>query len=131
MGKISDNLAKVEKAMTDPTKKTGLGLLLKNAAIEAIEAGIGTPPWEAYMSMFADSEEQLKRLTVSDPAKDEQWLRESRAYIVTNSICSVDTNTKTRLGVKMDELDKGLPVPADTADKVKNLRPKDFEKFVK
>lgn len=131
MGKISDNLAKVEQAMTDPVKKTGLGLLLKNAAIEAIEAGIGKPQWEAYMSMFADSEEQLKRLTVSDPANDEQWLRESRAYIVTNSICSVDTNTKTRLGVKMDELDKGLTEPTATADKVKNLRPKDFEKFVK
>lgn len=130
MGKIADNLTKVEKIMTgtDKAKKDELGRVLRNAAINAIMGGIGSDEWKTYMSMFADSDEQLTRLTVP-PASGQQWLREAQAYIVTNAICSGDTTTKTRLGVKnVADLDKGV---SDTAsDSVKNRRPAEFQILV-
>jgi hypothetical protein len=131
MASIKENITKVEKAMADPAKKAGLGLVLKNAAVEAIMKGIGSNEWITYMAMFADNQEQLDRLTVVTP-NDKPWLKEARAYIVSNSVCAPSTNTQTGNGIFNSiiepEIDKGLGTSAQT--KIKNLRPKDFNNLV-
>jgi hypothetical protein len=127
MGKITDRIDAVEAAMKDPQKKTGLANLLKNAAIDAITNGVKSEEWKIYMSMFADSRAQLNRLTTpadSDPA----WLRESRAYIVSNSICAINTNTRVGNGVSKDLIDGSLSTT--TEEEVLGLRPADLKKFV-
>ena len=126
MARITDQLDKVEKAMKDPAKKTPLGNLLKNAAIAAMMKGIGSDEWKRYMTMFADNEEQLARLTVPED-DEEQWLRESRAYIVSNAVCATATNTQTKNGVATDQLNDGLSTGEDG---VKDLRPAAFKALV-
>ena len=107
-----DNLNKVETAMKDPTKKVAFGLLLKNAAIDAVMNGLGSPQGKAYMSVFADNEQQLTRLTVPDPQNDPNYYRESRAYMVANAICGADSTTLTGTKVKPG-IDDNLPIAPD------------------
>jgi len=133
MASIKENITKVEKAMKDPTKKAGLGLLLKNSAVEAIMKGVGSKEWITYMAMFADNQEQLDRLTVPAAADGKQWLKQARAYIVSNSVCAPSTNTATGNGIFNDplidsEIDKSVATKVE--DPIKNLRPKDFKNFV-
>ena len=127
MATISEKLDIVEKAMTVPGKKLALGNLLKNHAIKAMMKGIGSDEWRQYMSMFADNQQQLDRLTTAEE-NEGQWLRESRAYIVSNSVCATATNTKTKNGVATDQLDGGLSTAEDGA--IKALRPADFKTLV-
>ena len=128
MAKIIERIERVEKTMNDPAKKTGLANLLKNAAIDAIMEGIGSKEWITYMSMFADSKQQLDRLTVPKAGED-TWLRESRAYMVSNPICTINTNTQTGKGVRRDEIDApGASTAEDPA--VVALRPPDFVNFI-
>jgi hypothetical protein len=127
MATISDRLDKVENTMTVPAKKLALGNLLKNHAIKAMMKGIGSDEWKQYMSMFADNQEQLDRLTIAEE-NEGQWLRESRAYIVSNSVCATATNTRTRNGVDTAQLDGGLSTNEDAA--IVNLRPADFTDLV-
>lgn len=131
MASIKQNIKKVETAMADPAKKPSLGLVLKNAAVDAIMKGIGSDEWITYMSMFADNQEQLDRLTVVKNT-DKPWLKEARAYIVSNSVCAPSTNTQTGNGifntVIEPEIDKGLGTSAEA--KIKSLRPKDFSTLV-
>ena len=129
MPNITDNLDKVGLAMENlpDEQREALGDLLKNMAVDAIMAGIGGPKWEAYMRLFADNQEQLDRL--NDASQDEPWLREERAYIVTNAMCTVDTNTRTRLGLnENNQIDDGLPTNEDPA--IKNSRPALFKNLV-
>ena len=106
MSSIKDRLDQAGAAMKTDQHKTQLGFQLKQAAIEAMMAGIGSKKWNEYMSLFADNTEQLNRLTVR--AEGEQsWLLESRAYMVANSICGADSTTQTSL--KVDALiDDGI-----------------------
>jgi len=88
-----------------------LGFKLKQAAIEAMMAGIGSDAWDSYMSLFADNTEQLTRLTVR-AVNEDLWLLESRAYMVANSICGADSTTQT--GLRVDKLiDADLNVDSD------------------
>jgi hypothetical protein len=84
--------------MRDAQFTAQLGFKLKQAAIEAMMAGIGSDQWKSYMSLFADNTEQLNRLTVRAENED-LWLTESRAYMVANSICGADSTTQTVLRV--------------------------------
>ena len=132
MASITDNIKKVEEAMKDPAKKEGLGLLLKNKAIDAMAGGIGSEPWEIYMSMFADNQAQLDRLTVAK-ANEPAWLKEARAYSMANAVCAPNTNTKTGNGIFDSplisvEIDKGLGTNTEVG--VQNLRPPDFKNFI-
>jgi hypothetical protein len=111
MSSIKDNLKKVEAAMLDVNKKVAFGFLIKNAAIDALMNGIGSAQGKAYMSLFADNEEQLTRLTVPDQQSDLNYYRESRAYMVANAICGADSTTLT--GTKVKDLDANLPTAAD------------------
>ena len=125
MSKIMDRLEKTMAAMKNAGTSTALGLKLKKAAIEAMMGGRGSKEWKSYMSLFADNEKQLARLTAEIVDGDPSWLPESRAYIIANAICGGDSTTQT--GVKVEpDIDKevtnasdgkivepGEPVPAD------------------
>lgn len=98
MSTILDRLNQTGAAMKTDEFQVSLGSKLKEAAIEAIMAGIGSTEWKSYMSLFADNADQLTRLTVR--AKDEDLLvLESRAYMVANSVCGADSTTQTSLRV--------------------------------
>ncbi|HYW70676.1 MAG TPA: hypothetical protein VE961_06565 [Pyrinomonadaceae bacterium] len=81
-----------------------LGKKLSNAAVAAITSGINSPAGKAYMSLFADNLDQLERLTVAK-ANEDDYLPLFRAYIVSNSVCDVTTNTNTisRITAKIDD----------------------------
>src|SRR5690349_12633683 len=111
MSTILEKLKQTDAAMKNPANTVQLGLRLKQAAIKAMMAGIGSNQWKSYMSLFADNDEQLTRLTV--PVENEDpWLPQSRAYIVANAICGADSTTRTSL--RVDELiDENLVVNVD------------------
>ena len=98
MSSITDRLIQTGKAMKTDEFRDQLGFELKQAAIEAMMAGIGSKPWTSYMSLFADNTEQLNRLTVRGD-NEELWVLESRAYMVANAICGADSTTQTSLRV--------------------------------
>jgi len=65
-----------------------LGKKLHDAAINAILGGKGSAEWAAYMSLFADSKEQLARLKAEDAFSQEQsWVPTSVAYLAGNGTC--------------------------------------------
>jgi hypothetical protein len=98
---IFQNLQKVAAAVAlDELAGGTFGERVKNAGIDAVMGGINSEEWKAYMSLFADNAEQLKLLTTADPATDPSYLPQSRAYIVTNSICGTITGTRTHLNVE-------------------------------
>lgn len=95
MSTIFDNLKKVHAAVAlDNAKGTGqLGAKIGELAVEAITGGIKSPAWRAYMSLFADNDEQLQRLISDPPPPQESYLTQNRAYIVSNAVCAADTGT--------------------------------------
>ena len=96
MGAIYDNLKKVHAAVALDNAKAGGGKLgedIGKLAVAAITGGIKSPAWRAYMSLFADNEEQLQRLISDPPPDDESYLPRNRAYIVSNAVCAADTGT--------------------------------------
>jgi hypothetical protein len=105
--KIFETLKKTGAAVAvSDFNQTDLGLRLKTASIAAILKGIGTTEWETYMKIFADNQAQLDRLTIP-AANDPTWIRESRAYIVSNAICGAITTTRTHLLVD-ERIDDGV-----------------------
>jgi hypothetical protein len=99
MSTIVERLKQTDAAMKVVANKAQLGLRLKQAAIAALMGGIESDAWKSYMSLFANNQEQLNRLTVK--AEDEDWtVTESRAYIVANAICGADSTTQTSLKVQ-------------------------------
>jgi hypothetical protein len=113
MSTILDRLNQTDAAMKTDKFKVPLGSKLKEAAIEAIMAGIGSEEWKSYMSLFADNADQLTRLTVR--AQNENLLvLESRAYMVANSVCGADSTTQTSLRVAA-LIDDNLDAKADNS----------------
>lgn len=96
---IMKNLQKVHAAVVVDSAREGGGQLAKDIgalAIAAIEGGIKSPAWEAYMRLFAVNQEQLQRLTVTPvPADEKEYLPQLRAYIVANAVCAGSTGTRT------------------------------------
>ena len=77
-----------------------LGIDIGKAAEEAILEGMKQGgKWEAYMALFADSDEQLRRLTTTDLDGDDEWLPRAKAYLVSNAICAPFTEVKTDNGL--------------------------------
>jgi hypothetical protein len=74
-----------------------LGPRLNLMAVDALTQGIGTQAWSDYMSLFANNEDELAQLIDPERAKDPTmpWLKQSRAYIVSNAICDIGTNGET------------------------------------
>lgn len=96
-----------------------LGRKLSNAAVMAITRGIKSEEWKKYMSLFADNAAQLERLTVEKP-DDEDYLPLLRAYIVSNAVCDIGTNTNTANRVD-NRIDQDLSDAPDAS--VAPLRP--------
>ena len=110
--KIKQRLLKVQAAVVvDKVDGNGdLGKKVGDAAEAAMMGGINSAAWKAYMSLFADSADQLKRLTTAELDGGEQWLPRVRAYIVANGICAPGTDAATMKGLV------GIPSDID-ADK--------------
>jgi hypothetical protein len=111
--KIHQKLSKIKSILehdnedgNPPEPPKALGQKLSNAAVKAIMAGFGKPDWVAYMSLFADNDAQLKRLTVIQE-DDPSYLPLIRAYIVSNAVCDIGTNNSTAQNVRT-EVDDGL-----------------------
>lgn len=98
-------LAATVKEENDLTGNSPTGEQFAAEAVEAILAGAvvndgsatppPTPQWKAYMEHFAESPEQLNRLTLQDAAKNQFTVRRSLAYIVSNAVCGAISTTKT------------------------------------
>jgi hypothetical protein len=102
--KIQEKLLRVQAAViVDKAKGKGaLAVQLGEASEKAITKGMGTPEWEAYMALFADSAEQLERLTTTNLDGTNNWLPRARAYIAANGVCSPITDAATAKGLGPD-----------------------------
>ena len=102
-----------DSVMNDPTKTKGK--VISDLAIAAILSGIGSTAWEDYMKFIVgvdalgkiDSPAQLARLTFKDDKKDQEWIRRSNVYIVSNAVCGTETGARTFLKVDL-QIDEGL-----------------------
>jgi hypothetical protein len=65
--------------------------LIKERAINAIMGGAAD--WVAYMSLFAQTPDELARLIPTDGTDADADKREARAYLVANAICAPGTAT--------------------------------------
>lgn len=104
---IQNNLLRVQAAVVTQKATTGatsLGEAIGRAAEAALTKGMTspdgtvTPEWEKYMALFANSADQLKRLTTTEFDGTNTWLPRARAYIVANGICAPGTDAATVKG---------------------------------
>jgi hypothetical protein len=113
MTKIKQRLLKVQAAVVVEKANGGgsLGEQIGLAAERAMIEGMNSDAWKAYMSLFADSADQLKRLTTTelDGEDDAQYLPRMRAYIVANAVCAPGTDAATIKGLV------GIPSDIDAA----------------
>lgn len=118
---IKDNLNKMHVAVVTDTFNGGnLGSLLRATAVNALTNGRTSDEWKEYMTLFADNEEQLMRLT-AEGDNDPGWFREQRAYIVSNAICGADTNGQT--GAHVEDAFSADPTLSNTLDHTVDDRP--------
>jgi hypothetical protein len=107
MATILENLSKIHVAVVvdKETKQGELGAALSRLAVKAIMGGLGSPDWVKYMSIFADNAEQLQLLTQAAEDEEENentsYLPQTRAYIVSNSVCAPQTESFTAMGVNL------------------------------
>lgn len=119
---ILDNLKRTHIAVAldnfrNPDAEPSLGKRIGEAAVAAIMKGIESDEWKLYMSLFCDTREELQRLTVPDPANEEDYMPQMRAYMVANAVCFSETFTQTANGVDRNvEPIPGIPVTANVAD---------------
>jgi len=87
----------IEEDLVNATdvKPPTLGKKYSVAAVAAITKGMGSQEWKDYMSLFADNAAQLARLTTVAAGGEPDYLPLFRAYIVSNSVCDITTNTNT------------------------------------
>jgi hypothetical protein len=100
--KIMQRLVKVQLAVLH-NKVNGdgeYGKKVGEAAEAAMLKGIASDEWRAYMSLFADSSDQLKRLTTTELDGEDAYLPRIRAYIVANGVCAPGTDAKTINGTR-------------------------------
>jgi len=111
MAKITAKLERVHAAVVvDKLRKLGkgeelFGDVLAKAAIKAIEGGINSDAWKNYMTLFADNQAQFALLTVPVDG-EETWVKEARAYIVSNAVCGggTDTNVGRNVDIRVDSV---------------------------
>lgn len=118
---ILQNLRKVHAAVVAQQIDNGTSALsaaLNEAAIKALLGGFGSPAWNSYMAVFATNPEQLTRLTKRVNDGEEDYLDQDRAYIVSNAICTPETNAF--LNDKVNELIDGDPNSPETNPPVSN-----------
>jgi len=134
---ILNNLKKVHAAVVAQritSDESPIGAALNRAAVAAVTGGIQSDAWKSYMAVFAANRDQLERLTVEKPG-EEPYLKQMRAYIVSNAICDVGTNafTNNKVTKVIDGLEgvAGNPsVSGEVSDPdgtVAGLRPADLK----
>jgi hypothetical protein len=71
---------------------------LQQRALAAIAAGIdNTSVLRSYMEAFTSDPVELARLVGTDGTGNILYLKQSRAYIVSNALCGAQTDTRTHL----------------------------------
>lgn len=85
-----------------------VGFQLQEEAIAAILGGLGSEAWTTYMKNFADTPEQLARLTAQDSAGNDPYVRKSLAYLVSDAVCGLDTISRLKDRLEDGLLDQGL-----------------------
>lgn len=78
----------------------------REKAVAAIGSGIGSAEWTVYMQQFANTPQQLARLTATDGTAQDPTLKLARAYLVANAVCG--PGTLTNLDLTVDGIDDGL-----------------------
>lgn len=126
---IEKNLKKMHAAVTkdllnDPPT---LGAKLNYAAVAALTGGMKSDAWKSYMAIFADNEAQLERLTVPQ-AGEPFYIKQMRAYMVSNAICDIATNGHTNKTVG-PEIDEGLDATPAAGDEVAQFRPEGLKEI--
>jgi hypothetical protein len=95
------------KAEVEMSKRNGSEpvqtLANRDKAVAAIQAGIRSKAWKTYMEQFADTPEQLMRLTGTDGTLENATLSIRRAYLVGNAVCG--SGTPTNLDQEVDTID--------------------------
>jgi hypothetical protein len=108
------NLKKAHAAVVVDNLKNPAPELSKNlrlAAIAAINGGIESEEWKKYMSLFANNDKELARLTTPQDG-DGDYMPQFRAYVVSNSVCDASTDTRTP-----NKVDGRIDIdPADSAE---------------
>lgn len=109
--KITQRLVKVQLAVLYDKVHGGgeFGDRVGKAAEDAMVGGMGSDAWKRYMSLFADSSDQLKRLTTTELDGEDPYLSRIRAYIVANGVCAPGTDAKTINGT-MNFADRGSDI---------------------
>lgn len=81
---------------------------VQQQAISIILDAVGTPKWNEFIRNFVDNDNpiQLARLKLQDDLKDDPYIRQSVAYLLSNPTCGMDT--PTRLDDFVEILDIGL-----------------------
>lgn len=76
-------------------------------AVEAMFKGVGSKEWEEYMKIFANSTEELNRLTLKDSESQMADVRRNIIYIAAYAACGAITLTTLREAVD-PVIDTGL-----------------------
>jgi hypothetical protein len=134
MAKILEKINKVHTGFPQSAKHAKLLKALKESAIEAVVRGVGSEAGKAYMSMFADSEEQLNLLTNPNNVEGMPWLHEVQAYLLANAMCAPITNGqtgngifKTAIATDLEAVDAKLSTTVEAS--VVERRPKEFQEL--
>ena len=134
MAKILEKINKVHTGFPQSAKQAELLKALKESAIEAVVQGVGSEEGKKYMSMFADSEEQLNLLTNPNKVDGMPWLHEVQAYLLANAMCAPMTNGqtgngifKTAIATDLEAIDAKLSTTVEAS--VVERRPKKFQEL--
>jgi hypothetical protein len=99
---IRDRLLKAQEAIGKDVfnNNNALGLAhdVGKLAIEAITFGLNSPQGKRYMALFCDNPNELLQLTTVRDT-DKNYMKQSRAYIAANAVCTADTGTQLANGV--------------------------------
>lgn len=112
MTTIKQRLLKVQAAVVQEKANGGgpKGELIGLAAEKAMRDGINSEAWKDYMALFADSADQMARLTTDTLDGTNTWLPRARAYIIANAVCTPDTDAATIKGISgLGDIDAKKP----------------------
>jgi hypothetical protein len=98
---IKERLLQVQAAVVLDKARGGVALAeaVGFAAEAAIRDGIYSTAGRAYMAIFANSVDQLTRLTTDELDGDNTYLPRVRAYVAANGVCAPGTDAATIKGL--------------------------------
>ena len=113
---IINNLRRSGVAVYEDKLQGGdLATRIGTAAMDAMMKGINSTEWKRYMALFCDTKDELAQLTLERPT-DGTYMRQMRAYIVANAVCTGATGTETQIHVSKNIEPGGVAAPAGTDD---------------